>query len=143
MEKRKIDLNTIKIAKNHALFDDYIKDILELFICQVSFSFYGSVRNSQGTMDHASRGRRRPRPRRPRPNNITRSGCPRPQTTQKYPKRVIVPILCVVPVVRGRELSRPLEACHGPIRFQTFSWQKNPFSIMLPMVLSFTINVPT
>ena len=127
MEKRKIDLNTIKIAKNHALFDDYIKDILELFVCQVSFSFNGRITNySQGTTDHASTGRRRPRlgprPRRPRPTKITRSRCPRPQTTQKYPKRVIVPILCVVPVVRGRGLSRPLEACHGPIRFQTFSW---------------------
>ena len=51
MEKRKIDLNTIKIAKNHALFDDYIKDILELFVCQVSFRFLRQDNINQGTMD--------------------------------------------------------------------------------------------
>ena len=40
MEKRKIDLNTINIPKSHALFDYYIKDILELFVCQVSPTLY-------------------------------------------------------------------------------------------------------
>ena len=43
MEKRKIDLNTIKIPKSHALFDYYIKDILELFVCQVSLTLYSLI----------------------------------------------------------------------------------------------------
>ena len=43
MEKRKIDLNTINIPKSHALFDYYIKDILELFVCQVSLTLYSLI----------------------------------------------------------------------------------------------------
>ena len=49
MEKRKIDLNTINIPKSHALFDYYIKDILELFVCQVSPTLYRLI---HVTRDH-------------------------------------------------------------------------------------------